>query len=68
MPAGRGKDGPGWLHHRALNGPGDEQLISVASDFSRSCVSNVQKAKVKKFLHFQGAEFNSPKLFAIISS
>jgi len=32
--AGGEQDGPGWLHQRALNGPGDEQLVSVASDFS----------------------------------
>ena len=26
MTAGGGKDGPGWLHQRVQNGPGDEQL------------------------------------------
>jgi len=26
MPAGGGKDGPEWLHQRAQNGSGDEQL------------------------------------------
>ena len=32
--AGGKKDGPGWLHQRAQNGSGDEQLVSVDSGFS----------------------------------
>ena len=37
MPAGGEKDGPGWLHQRAQKGSGEEQLVSVVSDFSRPC-------------------------------
>jgi len=63
-----GQGGPGRLHQGAQNGSGDEQLVSVAPDFSRPCVSNVQKAKAKNCMYFHRVEFNGPKLCAITSS
>ena len=68
MPAGGGQGGPGWLHQRAQNGSGDEQLISLASDFSRPRVSNVQKAKAINCVYFKCVGQNMLKLCTIISS
>jgi len=63
-----GQGGPGRVHQGAQNGSGDEQLVSVASDFSRPCVSNVQKAKAKNCVYFMSVKFKMLKLYAIISS